>query len=373
MRIGIITLPLYTNFGGLLQAYALQTVLKNMGHTPVTFTQEPHLPANRWLLPLKWIKRGVFNCIRARKTPIFLEQVFRKTYPTVSQYTQPFIDRNINTLKLKSFQELQEKDFDALLTGSDQIWRPMYYPHIEQAFLDFARTWKVRKISYAASFGTDVWEYTRKQTENCRALIRLFHRVSVRECSGVELCRKYLDKEAVCVLDPTMLLTAEDYSRLFRKEKTPLSPGNLLVYILDDSAEKQRVIELCTEHQYIPFHVNSKVDDLSAPLEERIQPSVEQWLRGFSDAEMVITDSFHACVFAILFNKPFLVYGNKGRGMGRFYSLLEQLDLKERLILSPAEAEERIHHPIDWQKVNGKLELLRASSRKFLEECLATE
>lgn len=373
MRIGIITLPLYTNYGGLLQAYALQTVLKEMGHKPVTFTQEPHLPANRLLLPLKWIKRGLFNCIGKKKSPIFLERVFRKTYPIVSQYTQPFIDQNINTRKVSSFRELKEQDFDALVVGSDQIWRPMYYPHIENAFLQFAEHWKVKKISYAASFGTDCWEYTPKQTLRCRSLIRMFDKVSVREVSGIQLCKEHLNQDAVCVLDPTLLLTAQDYMPLFLKQSVPQSPGNLLVYILDDSADKQKVIDLCKAKAYTPFRVNSKVDDLSSPLEERIQPAVEKWLRGFFDAEMVITDSFHACVFAILFNKPFLVYGNKGRGMGRFHSLLSQLGLEDRLILSPADAEKRMDLSIDWNAVNEKLNQLRAYSRDFLKECLETE
>ena len=371
MRIGIVTLPLYTNYGGLLQAYALQTVLKEMGHTPVTFTQAPHLPANKFLLPLKWIKRGIYNCIQSKKAPIFLEMVFRKTYPIVSQHTQKFIDRNITTQRISSFKELKEQDFDALVVGSDQIWRPMYFHHIEAAFLDFASGWNIKKLSYAASFGTDTWEYTKKQETTCKELIRQFNRVSVRETSGITLCKEYLNKEATCVLDPTLLLTPQQYISLFQNQSVPQSPGNLLVYILDESEDKKKVINLCQQNQYIPFYVNSKVDDLSCSIEERIQPPVEAWLRGFFDAQMVITDSFHACVFAILFNKPFLVYGNKGRGMSRFHSILSLFDLEERLISSPDEAESRLFKEIDWNHVNSKLEGLRKNSLDFLKECLA--
>lgn len=372
MNIGIITLPLYTNYGGILQAYALQTVLKKMGHTPITMTQAAELPANKLLLPLKWIKRGLYKYLKGDRTPVFLEQVFCRTYPTVSQYTQPFIDRHITTLQIRSAKELRQQDYDAFIVGSDQIWRPMYYPQIETAYLAFTKGWPVKRISYAASFGTDVWEYSSSQTRKCRSLVQDFDAVSVREATGITLCKNHLGREAVSVLDPTMLLSAQDYIPLFESCSTPQSPGNLLVYILDHTADKRKVIETCSK-EYKPFYVNSKVDDLSAPLEERIQPPVEQWLRGFHDAEFIITDSFHACVFAILFNKPFLVYGNKGRGMTRFHSLLSLFGLEERLIESSAKTKDLLSRPIDWLNVNQRLERLREESYDFLKQHLTSE
>ena len=92
-----------------------------------------------------------------------------------------------------------------------------YKRSIESSFLDFAETWNIKKISYAASFGTDLWEYNEKQTSNCRKLIRKFDAISVRESSGVTLCKKYLDIDAIQVLDPTFLLTKEDYCAVVKK------------------------------------------------------------------------------------------------------------------------------------------------------------
>ena len=85
---------------------------------------------------------------------------------------------------------------------------------------------------------------------------------------------------------------------------------------------------------YIPFCVNSRIEEWDAPIQECIQPPVEEWLRGFYDAEFVVTDSFHACVFSILFNKPFIVIGNEGRGIARFESLLKTFGLEERLVIT---------------------------------------
>lgn len=114
-------------------------------------------------------------------------------------------------------------------------------------------------------------------------------------------------------------------------KKTSNSKGNLLVYILDESEEKEKLVRLVANKKLIPFNVNSRVEDILALLSERIQLPVETWLRGFYDAEFIITDSFHACVFSIIFNKPFLVIGNRDRGLTRIESLLEDFDMLDRL------------------------------------------
>src|SRR5690606_15864360 len=102
--------------------------------------------------------------------------------------------------------------FDTYIVGSDQCWRPKYSPNITNYFLDFLNDKQnVIRISYAASFGTSDWEFNEPETKMCRDLIQKFDAVSVRESSGIELCQKYLDKEAQHVLDPTMLLELDDY------------------------------------------------------------------------------------------------------------------------------------------------------------------
>ena len=115
-----------------------------------------------------------------------------------------------------------------------------------------------------------------------------------------------------------------------------------------------------------PFVVNSKCEDKSQPLSERIQPPVEQWLRGFYDARFVFTDSFHACAFAINFNKPFFVFGNKKRGMSRFESLLNTFGLTNRLVQSKSEVEKSTCQEIDWNSVNNKLIQNREKSLSFV-------
>lgn len=365
MKIGILTLPLHTNYGGILQAYALQTVLGRMGHeVSLIETHRKPLKLPLWKAPLSYGKRILKN-ISGHPFPIFYEQKVNRETPVVRQYTDKFIDKYIKRRIVNNYTDVHENDFDAIIVGSDQIWRPEYFPNIETAYLDFTEGWNIKRVAYAASFGTDDWEYTPKQTKECRRLLQSFDAISVRENSGVDLCRNHFHVQATHVLDPTMMLEPEDYIKLFEVAGTPKSPGTLLNYILDETPEKTALIEkIAKDKGLVPFRVNSKVENINAPLKERIQPPVEQWLRGFYDAEFVITDSFHACVFSILFNKPFFVIGNTARGMSRFTSLLSMFGLKNRLIHSNSSIYNETN--ISWQNVMTLLNYNRRKSRDFL-------
>ena len=373
MKIGILTLPLHTNYGGILQAYALQTILERMGHEVVVFDVKKKYSLPFWKYPLSYTKRIIKKYILHKKNVrIFEEQYQLKIYPIISQHTQKFIDKYIHLYQVDSLKDVKEKEFEVIVVGSDQVWRPKYFMSmfktgIEDAFLNFTKTWEIKRIAYAASYGTEEWEYTSTQTEKCGELLKVFNAVSVREESGVKLCKEHFDKEVEHVLDPTMLLEKEDYIKLFETSNTPKSPGTLLNYILDETPGKKEIInKIAKDKKLIPFRVNSKIENPYAPFEERIQPPIEQWLRGFYDAEFVVTDSFHACVFSILFNKPFVVIGNKERGMARFYSLLKMFGLEDRLIADKNEIEyfDNMIPEIE------KLQELRSKSNSFLSKLL---
>lgn len=362
MRIAILTLPLNTNYGGILQAYALQTVLERMGHE-VCLVEKRRKPVTLplWKAPLVYGKRILKN-VTGRPFPLFYEQKVNREEPIVRQNTDKFISRYIKRRIVGDFSEINESDYDAFVVGSDQIWRPKYFnDRIERAYLDFTEGWNIKRIAYAASFGTDDWEYTPGQAERCGRLLRLFDAVSVRESSAVGLCREHFGIEAKHMLDPTMLLEKEDYIRLFENANMPKSNGTLLNYILDDTPEKTALTDrIAKERGLVPFRVNSKVEDCLAPLSERIQPPVEQWLRGFYDAEFVVTDSFHACVFSILFNKPFLVVGNQKRGLSRFVSLLGMFGLEDRLVTDINNV--LFSKVIDYMPINNILNELKQKS-----------
>ena len=370
MKIGILTLPLHTNYGGILQAYALQTVLERMGYEVTVFDTPKKIKVFTWRLPIMVLGRCIAKFLLGRQSYILTEVWHNKTYPIVSRYTQAFIDKYINRLELADISALSKNEYDILIVGSDQIWRPVYYTHIENAFLSFAREWDVKRIAYAASFGTDKWEYSEKQTQLCGSLLQLFDVVTVREQSGISLCQKHFNVMAQHVLDPTMLLESADYIKLIEVSNISKSEGDMLCYILDETEEKSNFISRIAAHKGMKmFRVNSRIEDKFAPLEERIQPPVEFWLRGFYDAKFVITDSFHACVFAILFQKPFLVIGNRERGLARFESLLSLFDLEDRLVFLDKESHSH-EREIDWKDVLKKLSDERTRSLNLLKKGL---
>ena len=355
MKIGVLALQLRYNFGGILQAYALQKTLNDMGHNAVHIDQCKYVSLGPWYkkYPI-YLKRAIRKHLGSEDIVVRADVAINNASKIISIHTEPFIEKYIKRIFTRDFSNIKESDFDAFVVGSDQVWRPKYFfSKIENAYLDFAKEWDIKRIAYAASFGTEDWEYTDEQTINCAALLKRFNAVSVRESSAVKLCKGNFGVESLHILDPTMLLSKDDYIKLFEETDTNKSAGNLFCYILDENTEKATIIDkVAKEKGLTPFHVNSKYDDPSAPIEERIQQPVEKWLRAFYDAEFVITDSFHACVFSIIFNKPFIVYGNKERGFARFESLLKLFELEERLVCSSNEIDKVLKTPIDWNNVN---------------------
>ncbi len=367
MRIGILTLPLHTNYGGILQAYALQTTLEKLGHSVTIFDTPKHKKKLTLTNKIKkYPKRIIKKLIKGSYIKIDEEKYYNKTYPIISQYTQKFINSYIHRTEIANLCSLNKKDFDAIVVGSDQIWRPTYYKPIENAFLKFTEEWEIKRIAYAASFGADQWEYNENQTKECSYLLKKFTAVSLREEKGLEFTTKYLKTKGDVVLDPTMLLKAQDYIDLFINADTPESKGNLLCYFLDETPLKNNLANKISQTKNLKlFKVNSKVEDIKAALNMRIQPPVEQWIRGFYDAEFVITDSFHACVFSIIFNKPFIVVANEKRGISRFTTLLSHFGLQKHLYTT----NQTFNIDSDFKlppDINEKLDYLRNKSLQFL-------
>ena len=379
MKIGILTLPLNSNYGGVLQAYALQTVLKRMGHDVLEVELKKNLRWQYpplWKIPLSFGKRFLFKYIVRRKNQkILLERYERKIYPLLVHDIFDFISKYINQFKVDKFIDCKGK-FDVWICGSDQIWRYKYYTFFEgdiaNVYLKFLGDDSCKRIAYAASFGTDNWEYPAKETAECKNWIQKFDAVSVREETGVKLCSTYYDIKAKHVLDPTMLLSKDDYVDLIEKSDVPKSKGNLFCYILDNTDEKMNVVKNIEKQRHLSsFFMKGDCGNWTEDLEKRIQPPVESWLRAFYDSEFIVTDSFHACVFSILFHKQFLVIGNKERGLARIYSLLSMFGLEDRLTSDTGLDINRMK-TIDYDRVDEILAKHREESRTFLIQALTS-
>lgn len=371
MKIGILTLTLHTNYGGILQAYALQTVLERMGHEVVVFNR-PFTP-----LKTKWsqIPKRIVKKLLGRDVVIFSERKYNREAPILNQHVWEFRKKYIHERIVDKLTDIKENDVDCIVVGSDQVWRPKYFKEqwetgIEDAFLAFTKGWKIKRVAYAASFGVDTWEYTPQETEKCKEAIKMFDAISVREDSGVKLLRDNLQASATHVLDPTLLLMKNDYQLLFGRAMTPKSSGSMLVYLLDFSRKKQNLVKrLAEEHKFKPFSVNRRMKKKTSLIQERILLSIECWLRGFHDAELVITDSFHACVFSLIFEKPFLVIGNENRGLTRVKNLLEVFDCIDNLIdIDTCYYEKKAI--CQTSNIEGVMAIIKMQGRRFLKKSL---
>lgn len=343
MRIAILTQPLHTNYGGILQAYALQTFLQRRGHEVEVINRDYNNRLNLKLLLLRLgsvIKSFICLVFLGKKECVVMNPLSPFYHAIWTGYdVLPFVMNYINRSKeLRTSKALRNylkgNVFDCFIVGSDQVWRPCYSPCITDFFLkEVPKETKAIKIAYSASFGTDQWEFSELETRECSFLAKQFDLISVREKSGVMLCEEYLGISAEHVLDPTMLLDAEDYIRLFTEAGAPKTQGNLFCYVLDDNRELEPIVSYLHSKSFDP--VNATLS--AVPTKDNPRPyqmSVERWIKGIYEAEFVVTDSFHACVFSIIFKKPFVVLGNKDRGNARFDSLLEMFGLQHRRVES---------------------------------------
>ena len=374
MQIAILTQPLRSNYGGILQAFALQQTLINLGHQVTTVNRQPD-QGSRIRITFRTLKNLTRQLISLNKLKKFNEAENK----IIFKNTTEFIENNISLSPLiSSTKELKnyfsENSYEAVIVGSDQTWRPKYSPNILNYYLDFLEDEKIKRIAYASSFGVDEWEYTPEQTLKCKELIKNFNGISVREASGVELCNAHLNAYASIMPDPTLLLDKNDYIKKLNINTDKNTEG-VFVYILDPNTEKQKIItEITSTLNQKEFRCQpNKIPELlnSRNLSDYIYPKVEDWVKSFLEAEFIVTDSFHGCVFSLIFNKKFLVIGNKKRGAARFTSLLNNFDLKNRMIENIEELpKDIIRSEINWDQVNHIIKNNQTQAIKFLRDNL---
>lgn len=362
-KIGLLTLPLKTNYGGTLQAFALYQFLKSQ-HFNVQIIQK-----NAFRSTWKRILVNVFERI-----PYQDFKGYRSNYIN-TKFHRSFIDRHLpeQTQVINNYYQLKKvtKDagYDAVIVGSDQVWRMDYIDDgfYESYFLDFVDNPSTKKIAYAASFGKDHWQAPDK-IEKITHLLSKFHAISTRESSGVKVCSEtFSSPKCTQVLDPTLLLDRSFFEAVL--EQPPASSKmKLLNYVLDGENYKDSILKDTAAALGEGYAVSS----IYNPGQKHQTYTTEQWLGHFATADFVITDSFHGMVFSIIFNKNFLVIANKERGLSRFTSLLKVLNLESRLIIdgSAANIPNIISRIIDYSDVEIKLSALRDYSKKYLENSL---
>ncbi|WP_295800876.1 polysaccharide pyruvyl transferase family protein [uncultured Treponema sp.] len=371
LKVGILTFWWSNdNYGQLLQCYALQKYLRDAGHDAFLI---------RYNSQNDFTRSPVFIRLLKALNPILLFKYLnyrvnsRKSIVEAKLHDRHFIDfRNkyiVQSEKIySSYSELKENppEADVYIAGSDQVWNFSFCKNIKKCrnlihayFLDFGKP-ETKRISYAASWScSDLYPDI---IEEIRPLIAKFDYVSVREKGGIELCRKCGYENAELVPDPTLLLSAEDYRKIYSENKinVPHKPY-LLLYMLSNACDFDidNVYDFAAEKNLDVIYVtgNSKIDRY-----KKKYATIPEWLYLVDNAEYVVTNSFHCCVFSLILKKKFGVVPLKGDFSSmnvRIDSLLEDFGLKSRIFSGDFE---KLFAPVDFESVNKRLEEVRKCS-----------
>ncbi len=368
-----------SNYGQILQCYALQRVLEQLGCEPyvirfVGYGESRLRKLVKQLLP--FLRRKPSPTDRLRGFEAFRREHFRMSplYTSIAQ--------------IRSCPPR----YDAYIAGSDQIWKQsLRNPQQPAYFLDFGRP-EVRRIAYAASFGMET--YPDEDKAQLKGLLQRFDAISCREYSGVEICRD-LGLDAAKVLDPTLLLTRENYEALQstppkgqspvgsraigeRKRRGARRRGGFFIYSLNiNSAEEIRWSELreAVEGKVVvtPAAGYNESAELFGSEVEYLYATPAQWIAQIASASLVVTTSFHGIAFSILMHTPFVYVPLKGEFQGannRILDLLRDLRLEERILSERATYGSILARPIDWASVDSLLAHMRQDSLEFLKEAL---
>ena len=357
-KIGTITLPLSSNnYGGIIQAYALQRTISELGSETILLDrrQDKNLK-NTLIISIYKIFYPKYLSVHKNINIEFRNFIKKhiKTSPTFSSHS-----------KLAEYIKINQ--INTLVTGSDQVWRTKYSKTMyKDLFLDFK---DVRKFSYAASLGVDYWEDEEKKT-TVNELLKDFTGISVREQSVINLFKDEFNQSVEQHVDPTMLLSKEDYKKdLNLIEKADVE---LLTYILDPQADKEKFIDGFAKQHGLTrkkIGVKNKINRSTYKnFFNTKHDSIYEWLSSFMSAKFIIADSFHGVVFSILFNVPFIAIGNKSRGLSRFISILTKFNLMNRLITDYNEDHFKLFdNKIDFEKVNEILNSERVKSNNYIK------
>jgi hypothetical protein len=364
MKVGIITMPLCANYGGTLQNWALQQVLKRLGHEPITLrfpvVYQGMSSSHYWLKVFP--KQALLSLSHFIKGGRYEKPLTMSQWKKSVSGMERFVDEHINVteyLPNLNMDDVRRYDVHALIVGSDQIWRPVKYDAEKYYFLGFAKESNILRIAYAPSIALEGWPYKPEVTAQLRELIKKFAAVSVREKTSVQLIKNNLGVDAQWVLDPTMLLKKEDYLEVCKNVPQKEYPF-VFAYILDMTEEKRKMAEQTAEQLGcgVTYLSSNKV---------KANDTIERWLANFRDAKYIITDSYHGTVFSLLIQKQFYCFFNNYRGNARMESLREISGLDGRFI---SMAKEQLGDKIDYNKVEERIDTMRKASLDFLTRSL---
>lgn len=361
MKIGILTFHSAHNYGAVLQAYGTQEYLRSQGHDAEIIDYRPHyIEENYKLVNLNRIfGKNIFTSLKKIVSEILC---LKKTFKRRSAF-EKFIEEKFYLSEKISNSKIPDS-YDAYIFGSDQIWNPKITRGFDGIFFgDFAIKEHSRKIAYAASM--EAIELTDEQKAFFRRVLSHMDSIGVRESHLKELLQPLTSKTIHTVLDPTLLLDSHAWEHILKKPNE--EKKYVVVYQVRNNTETLKIAHsIAQEIGGIVVELVSKVTYKNK--ENRYQSaSVEDFLGWIKHAACVVTTSFHGTVFSIIFERPFYTVKLSDGADSRSGSLLESLNLSERLI-SPQDRP--AFSTIDYSDTTKKMKIIRETSASFLRDAL---
>lgn len=372
-KVGIITLNGYYNYGNRLQNYALQRVLEKMGYSADTILNE-----TSYLRKMQIMKeRSTMARIKAiLKEPLWVstEKVKKKL---VNKVYQRRINYRTNIFKNFSQRYINETDYyisefnipknlanqyQYFVAGSDQIWNAYYYRTFIE-FLAFAP--QEKRISYAASFG--ISSIPDEYIEDYSKWLSEMNHISVREHAGADIVKELTGRDVEVVLDPTLLLSKEEWLNISEIASDKPMQGYLLTYFLGNVSKERK--------KYI--HRIAKVNNLGvinlAQMDEKTPylSGPSEFIDYINSAQLFFTDSFHGAAFSIILETPFIVFNREGNSPSmnsRIDTLLGTFKLESRLYDIFTDNNQLFN--VDFTEAKSILEVEKEKSLAYLKNAL---
>ena len=362
-KIEVITLHRVTNFGSLLQVYATETALKEMGYDVEIID---FLPEGLSFKRAVWPKQGSVVSKLIKFIPLFACNVYQY------RMSDTFLKNNLSVSKKRfhNYNELLEYDFqtDIFLSGSDQIWNTQNNNPKEDLgayYLAFAKD--KPRVAYAGSFGRT--SFSDKEKAKMKKWLEKYCAVSVREDTGLDILRE-LEIEGTHVLDPTFLLTKDEWTEFYLKNRKDLpEKGYVFVYNLN---RNKLIEEVATEiHKRTGLRIINFADtfEFIRGAKNTLFNTPVDFLGCLINADYVITDSFHGTSFSLNLEKQFITVAAP-KYNSRIESVLKMMNCGDRLINSLDGAMELCERNIDYNLVTPVLNMHRERSAGFLEDAL---
>lgn len=357
-KIGILTYHDTTNFGAVLQAFALQRKIEKLGYNSEIIDYKCPAITNRYKITpiyksqnLKQLIKGILTNKNKRK----LKQDFNLFNKEQQKISKKFYDK-------ETIKECENK-YDMIISGSDQVWNLDLSGNDTTYMLDFIEDSK-KKGTYAVSFGYK--EVPSKYYNKTRDAIKSFNNILVREKQGQEIIKKMISKKSDVVLDPTLLFGKEEWCNLLNIQRKDDGKDYILLYII---APNKNIIKftkaLAKQHKCKIIYINDSYKKILG-MKNIGHCTPKEFLEYVYNAKYVVTTSFHGVSFSINFEKEFFyaLSNEKGNFNSRIENLISILKINNRNI----NVQYDINSKLDYKKISSELDLVRKQSITLLKK-----